>query len=603
MQATRPLRQQKPVVPEQHIIHQETPRATKTTYQKVSPAEQLAYSRQVLEPIRSTVRGRISFYVQKMNSWQRLEHKTPLNRSPEQGRKLISCRNKVADLHEAYNKLQIKLFNNQTVAADREQTIVSLQNLQKKDFSYLEGECPALFKELNKPPERTAHIFRKTVPIQNTSTGNNITINQQPAIDFLHTPQTGIRYNQAIRSYESNLISTGKQADYEKRYQYALALLKSGREQEARRVFSDLLTNVRRPGNRLLQVKVLQKFAELEFALRNYIPAQKLYKELLQLNGAFKRQYLAALQTVGSHKEEVDAYASLLLGYLTSKPEQDGFTVVQQAHAFIQNFPVSSLKSSASELAGKVEKNAAQWFHNLLRQADNLSAARKNQEALELLEQVPLDILPLDKQDILQKKKNALRVPPPITQTQDHLQPTFNIRVPSETPVLQKDVQITPVPRERTMPPKQDEPTQRIQVSPDVVRKKKKTPSKGHPPVAALQKTWDKGMDALQATEYDTAIGIFSDLLNTSLATKARNKIKEASRSAGQDARREAANFFQRANSATDPETKKQHLLSSKALLEDILQKYPLADLEAKVKRNISRVDKELTAIEHTPFE
>ena len=79
--------------------------------------------------------------------------------------------------------------------------------------------------------------------------------------------------------------------------------------------------------------------------------------------------------------------------------------------------------------------------------------------------------------------------------------------------------------------------------------------------------------------------------------------MEKASLAAGQEARRKAANFFQRANSATDPKVRKKHLLSSKTLLKDILQKYPLAGLDAKVKRNLGRVDKELAALDHTPFD
>ncbi|MCI5123767.1 MAG: hypothetical protein D3925_04650, partial [Candidatus Electrothrix sp. AR5] len=130
-------------------------------------------------------------------------------------------------------------------------------------------------------------------------------------------------------------------------------------------------------------------------------------------------------------------------------------------------------------------------------------------------------------------------------------------------------------------------------------RKRKKTSS---PPKqladTALQKKWAKAKEAFQATEYDKAIALYADLLNTSLDKQARKKIEKISLKAGQEARRKAANFFQRANSATDPKVRKQHLLSSKTLLENILQKYPLAGLTAKVKRNLSRVDKELAALD-----
>ena len=133
-------------------------------------------------------------------------------------------------------------------------------------------------------------------------------------------------------------------------------------------------------------------------------------------------------------------------------------------------------------------------------------------------------------------------------------------------------------------------------------RKKTSSPPK-QPSDTALQKKWGKAEKAFQATEYDKAIALYADLLNTSLDTQARKKMKKISLTAGQEARRKAANFFQRANSATDLKVKKQHLLSSRTLLEDILQKYPLAGLDAKVKRNLSRVDKELATLDHTPFD
>ncbi|MCI5144853.1 MAG: hypothetical protein D3923_04835 [Candidatus Electrothrix sp. AR3] len=104
-------------------------------------------------------------------------------------------------------------------------------------------------------------------------------------------------------------------------------------------------------------------------------------------------------------------------------------------------------------------------------------------------------------------------------------------------------------------------------------------------------------MMAFQAEEYDQAIKIFSNLDNTSFAAAAKKKIKKAAQLAGQILRKKAAKLFQRAGNATDLKAKKKLLLSSKVLLEKILQKYPQAGLEAKVKRNLSRVDQDLASL------
>ena len=105
-------------------------------------------------------------------------------------------------------------------------------------------------------------------------------------------------------------------------------------------------------------------------------------------------------------------------------------------------------------------------------------------------------------------------------------------------------------------------------------------------------------MTDMQAKEYDAAIQTFSGLLNTSYGTRAGMQIEEASRLAAQDDRKKAAELFVRANRTTDPEARKQLLLSSRALLQDILQKYPQSGLEDKIRRNLNRIDQELGAID-----
>jgi hypothetical protein len=632
------------------------PYAPQTRRQDLPPAEQLAYNRQVLLPIRATVRSRVSFYAQRTKSWQKLEQQKSRYRTPEQSRKLISCQNKVAALHDAYTALQIQLFNDRNIADSREKIIMPLQHLQNKDFAYLEGECPALFKQLSTQHEDIVPPAGVTDPM--TIPDGNVFQPGRPDFnkpDFSNYPQNRTLYGQDMDSRSADLLAlTDPTPNYEERYQHARSLLKQGREQEARRIFSDLLASVRQTGNRTLQIKILKTISELEFALRNYLPARILYEELQQMNAPFDKQHLAALQSVDSRREKVDAYAALLLSSMTSNPEQDGFTVAQQARAFVQNFPGSPLRSNAENLEIKAELEAEQWFQGLLRQFDRLAANQQRNDALALLEKVPLDILPLDKQDIVQQRKNSLTMPPPVQAPVQADLPPFPTAAPdiSVTGNLLQKVQnqqntvnraqaatvTEDAPQEAQHQPNTVNQAQAATVTGNVPQEAQNQPNtvnqvqarqpaepaelsapkkisrspenKGKassPPKkttdTALQKKWVKAEEAFQATEYDKAITLYTDLLNTSLDTRARKKMEKASLAAGQEARRKAANFFQRANSATDPAVRKKHLLSSKTLLEDILQKYPLAGLDAKVKRNLGRVDKELAALDHTPFD
>ncbi|MCI5165516.1 MAG: hypothetical protein D3903_05340 [Candidatus Electrothrix sp. GM3_4] len=648
-------------------------------HQDLPPAEQLAYNRQVLQPIRSTVRGRVSFYAQRTKLWQELEQNKSRYRTPKQSRKLISCQSKVSALHDAYTALQIQLFNNRNIADSRKKIIMTLQHLQTRDFTYLEGECPSLFKRLLAQPERI--VTPRIITNPTTISGNGVFQSKRP--DFSQSTQNQTQYGQNINSrtqygqnmnnrtqygqninsrtqygqninsrtqYGQNMNSpkvdplalTAPTPNYEERYQYAQSLLKLGKEQEARRLFSDLLASVRPTGNRTLQIKILKKISEIEFALRNYLPARILYEELQQLNVPFDKQHLAALQSVESQREKVDTYAALLLSSMTSNPEQAGFTVVQQARAFVHSYPNSPLRSNVEKLETKADQEAEQWFQGLLQKFDRLVANQQSKDALALLKKVPLDILPLDKQDIVQKRKNSLSTFVPVQINFSPYPPT----APDATVIRKapRDAQDQPNTARNTVDQESVQATQPELVAPDTVNQKpvkttkpeltapeivnqksvkarqpklatpkktsrsaknRKKPSRRPKQTAdtELQKKWGKAEEAFQAAAYDKAITLFSGLLNTSLDAQAHKKIKKASLAAGQKARRKAANFFQRANSATDSKVRKQHLLSSKTLLEDILQKYPLAGLDAKVKRNLNRVDKDLAALDHTPFE
>ena len=113
-----------------------------------------------------------------------------------------------------------------------------------------------------------------------------------------------------------------------------------------------------------------------------------------------------------------------------------------------------------------------------------------------------------------------------------------------------------------------------------------------------LQARFDQGMAALTAKEYDKAIETFNGLLATPFADRARTRIDEAAGLAAQEDRRKAADLFVRANSTGDPEAKKNLLLSSRKLLQDILVKYPQSVLADKVQRNLSGVERALKAID-----
>jgi len=372
-------------------------------------------------------------------------------------------------------------------------------------------------------------------------------------------------------------LAPGRQPTFDLTYGYGLALLKSRRDQEARRIFTELFF---RSGDLdpTRQAKLVRQLADLNLGLGDYTTARSRYEELIRLNSMsgtqdnWPSQQLAVIGSANIKPEEVRQYAFLLLGFLAYNPPRDGFVLVQQAEAFQQKYPGSTINASVQELARKSSNLAEGWFAGLLAKVDRLNGEQKTQEALSLLEQVPADILPLDKQAIVKLKKGSLT----------GLSAAISTGA-SETEIIEE---IPGAPSTHG-----DEVTDNTTgvVDPG---------DKDFVPVTGLQETWDRAIAEMQAKKYDESIAFFSELLNTSFGAKAGAQIKEASRLAAGDRRKEAAELFIRSNRTTDPAARKQLLLSSRALLEDILRNYPQSGLGDKVRRNMGRIDRELAGID-----
>ena len=525
-------------------------------------ASDQAYARDVLLPALSRINDRISAYEQKLQSWQGLSSRMySLNLAPGQLEQLSICRQQVTDLLAEYKQIHDQLLLDQSMDVSRRLLNRSLPKTHKKDIAYIEGDCPRLLTDVGYSP-----------------VAGSMAVGMPSLESSMTAALARGDYGQVISSFQSLSLPPGVQPDYGVNYNYGVALMKSGREQEAQRVFVELLNRLRQQDQAQVQLKLLQLLGDLEFGLGEYSSARSRYEELERLSGSlgeqsfWARQQLKALDAASSQGVEIRAYGALLLASLTYNPQRDGFTVVQQAQAFQQSFPVPVVGSSVTDLARKADKEAEQWFAGVLDQVDRLSGQQNNQEALLLIERIPATILPLDKQAILKLKKDSLTA-------------AATGSVGSSDTIQEEIIDVT----DPFAPAVSSNGGQAM--GSDAV-------SGEHVPVTALQETWNQGMTDMQAKEYDRAIEVFTGLLNTSYGTKARIQIEEASRLAAQDDRKKAAELFVRANRTIDPEARRQLLLSSRALLQDILRKYPQSGLGDKVRRNLNRIDQELGSIE-----
>ncbi len=536
--------------------------ATKSVSPSGAASENSSYARDVILPALSRINDRISAYEKKSQSWQGISSRIySLNLAPAQREQLSSCRQQVTDLLAEYKQIHDQLLSDQSMDASRQLINRTLPKIQKRDISYIEGNCPRLLNNYG------------------YGSVSNSPAAGMPSLESSMTEALARGdYGQVISSYQAMSLSPGEPPVIGVKYAYGIALMKSGREQEARQVFVELLNRVRLENQVQMELKLLKLLGDLEFGLGDYRSARSRYGELERLSGAsgkqddWARRQLNALDAATAQAEEIRAYGALLLAYLTYNPQRDGFTVVQQAQSFQQSFPISVVRTSVGEIARKAEKEAEQWFAGVLEQVNRLSSQQNNQEALLLIERIPATILPLDKQAILKRKKQSLTAPVTgsVGSSDDIQEEILDANDPFASPVSAGAEQ----------PGSSD------------------TAVADHVTVTALQETWNRGMTDMQAKKYDSAIEIFSGLLNTSYGTRARIQIEEASRLAAQDDRKKAAELFVRANRSTDPEARKQLLLSSRALLQDILQKYPQSGLEDKIRRNLNRIDQELGAID-----
>lgn len=352
-------------------------------------------------------------------------------------------------------------------------------------------------------------------------------------------------YKSVIQEYEQLTTILPVPPAYELTLLYGKALMKSGQEEKARTVLEGLLTRLRRQDQAQWEFTLMQLIGDLNFALRRYEPAKKQYNqlvseyELLSGHDEWARQQLAALNVVAEQSAEVRAYADLLRSYLAYNPERDGYTVVRKGEEYLKKYPYSLVASSADYLVNASRKAADAWYKNLLAQVDALAKEHKYQDALLLIEKVPRLILPVDKQQELADKARELRTTEAIN------------RQSSQLAAEQQ-----------------------------------------------AQEDWNTGMTALAAREYDKAIDAFTKTLGTSYDARAREKIDEAANLAAREDRRRAAELFVRSGRTQDPRSRKKLLLASRQLLQDILIKYPQADLIDKVKRNLRRINQEIEAID-----
>ncbi len=486
----------------------------------------------MLMPTLTLINDRIYAYEQKMEALRDLQEKAVSSASSQDTLNAMSdCRVQLQNVLVEYNALNQRLLQKTDLQAAQLLAADSLLQISEKDINYLESSCQNLMA-VPLVPQQQSLVHTRTLHAEEQL------LKAAAAVDD---------YAKVISHYEQLPLEAGQAPSFDTTFLYGQALLKTHREPEARKVFADLLTVIRKQDQAQWEFRLMQLIGDLEFGLEIFDSAKGRYKELaaiyegLSTKNEWALQQLSALDRNVYQTDEVRSYAQLLKVYLGYNPDRDGYGVVEQAQKYIAKYPYSPVASNADLVLERAKKEADAWLKSVLARIDRLVEEKKFQEALLLIERVPRDILPVEKQEMLRRRSEQLLTAESIS------------------------IETTRLVQEQE-----------------------------------LQEEWNQGMLLLEGREYDQAIEVFTSLSASSYADKARERIDEAAKLAAREGRQRAAEIFMRANRTADPESRIKLLFASKTLLQDILIKYPQSGLSDKVNRNLARIEEEINRIDPT---
>lgn len=343
-------------------------------------------------------------------------------------------------------------------------------------------------------------------------------------------------YNRLAQDFPDQLPSLSTM------YNYGLALQYTGQVEAAARLYKNMLAS----GELSIEPLSLQReIADLLLASGEITAAESSYdsilltRESIDAEKRWAEEQLAFLRSVDPDSDEIIGYLKLLREFLT----YDYRIFTPRLNEAAKNFAVEHAGSPTAVSAIRLRNFAADqvrlWFGRQMAKVDTLVAEKQFAAATDILKNMSRYYLPAELQAVLQK--------------------TFY-------EVAQSEIQ-------------ENEMQQRIKQ-------------------LELTEQWDAAVNLLDSQRYDIAISAFEALFGTEYEDKAKSKIQEAANQAAGQMRKEAASLFIRAGKTPDIEQKKQILVASYMLLNEIQTKYPQTDLLDKVQQNIAILEEQIERID-----
>ncbi|MBE0583148.1 MAG: hypothetical protein IH612_05225 [Desulfofustis sp.] len=480
----------------------------------------------------SYVNDRIFEYGRKLERWKELDNQSVVVQlDKEQSDTMVRCFRDLQTVLNGYQQmrdtvLQRNVITPEVVGPDQ------VLDLQRQDISFLEGICGRMLGE--------AHD--KDAGWQQRQEGADL--NQVETL--IERYSANGEFQEVVQVWLKIPAHQVERVGLDTRILYANALMFLGQPEQAAQIYQQIVEAMSASDEQPTDLLSLRKvLADLYTSYGNYPAAEKQYTQIAkdyETIGAIKQWanlQLSILERSDTGSPELSEFSSLLRGYLGYLPRRDGYSIVWQADKFLQTYPYSPVSSNVDAIRADALRRADAWFNDYLARATSFAEERKFQDAMELLQTIPEDLVGEEQFQQVQSRLDEL--------------------------VLAEEVE-----RE----------TRKIQQMQDVQRK------------------WNEGMLLADSEDFDGAIGVFTELLDSEFGGRAAEKIKELSLKAAMNERRSAADLFVRFTKTADVESKKRLLVESRRVLKDILVKYPEVEIADKVVGNINRVEQEMNALD-----
>jgi tetratricopeptide (TPR) repeat protein len=323
---------------------------------------------------------------------------------------------------------------------------------------------------------------------------------------------------------------------------YGLALQYTGQVEAAAKQFSKMLAS----GDLATEPLSLQlEIAELLLASGNIAAAETYYESTIKAHKSKEAEknwalaQLDFLRSVDPQTEGFLSYIKLVHDFQVYDYRVHSVALNRLVDAFEIEHSDSPLAEGALRLKEFTIQQMHSWFDRQLVTVDALVENKRFAEAAEILKNMTHYYLPADMQAIVQKTYYEVG--------QAEIQETEYQRLLKEQELTEK---------------------------------------------------WETAIHLMDSQRFEDAIAAFETLQETELAEKASFKIVEAANLAAVQMRKDAASLFMQASKTPDVEKKKELLLDSHRMLNEVLVKFPQTDLLEKVQQNLTILEEQIRKID-----